>query len=190
LGCWWRARGEAMRPPWKLGRTEERAMTSLLHGLVRWLEAVTGGLFLVAAVTAFAQVFWRYVLRDSLIWAHELDIALMIWAVWLGAAVGLHRGAHLRITIFSERLPAGVQKVVLVVLDLMTLFFLLVLGIKGIDVIESVAGMTLVSMPVPRGMVFAAAPVGAGLMILLFIPSLIRDMRALVLALGNRGGRS
>jgi TRAP-type C4-dicarboxylate transport system permease small subunit len=145
------------------------------------LEYIVGGLFLVIAATALSQVFTRYVLRHSLVWAHELDILLMIWTVWLGAAIGIHRKAHLRITLVRDRLPLGAQRVLVVLIDLFALLFFIILGVKGIEVIQSVEGMDLISMPVPRGYVFAAAPVGAILMILLFIPTLMIDLKTLSL---------
>ncbi len=147
------------------------------------LEYFVGGFFLVIAATALAQVFTRYMLRYSLVWAHELDILLMIWAVWLSAAVGVHRKAHLRITLVSDRLSPEKKRALVVFIDLFTLFLLMILGIKGIEVIQSVEGMDLISMPIPRGVVFAAAPVSAVLMILLFIPIVVGDIRDLSLHL-------
>jgi len=150
------------------------------------LEYFVGALFLIIAATTLAQVFTRYVLRHSLVWTHELDILLMIWAVWLSAAIGIHRKAHLRITVISDRLSMGAQKILLVLIDFFTLLFLILLGIKGGEVIQSVEGMTLVSMPIPRGFVFAAAPVGAVLMILVFIPIVVEDIRRLSLRMEGK----
>ena len=141
------------------------------------LEYIVGALFLVIAATALAQVFTRYVLRHSLVWAHELDIFLMIWAVWLSAAIGIHRKAHLRITLISDRLSAEKRRPLIVFIDLFTLFLLIILAIKGSEVVQSVEGMDLISMPIPRGFVFASAPVGAVLMLFLFIPVLVQDLK-------------
>jgi TRAP-type C4-dicarboxylate transport system permease small subunit len=143
------------------------------------LEYIVGALFLVIAATALSQVFTRYVLRYSLVWAHELDILLMIWAVWLSAAIGIYRKAHLRITLVSDLLSAEKQRVLVVFIDLFTLFLLIILGMKGMDVVQSVEGMDLISMPIPRGWVFAAAPVGAVFMLFLFIPILLQDLKSL-----------
>jgi len=162
-------------------------MTPLCRFIAKGLEYAVGGLFIVIAGTALAQVFTRYVLANSLTWTHELDILLMIWAVWLGAAIGIHRKAHLRITILSDRLAEANQKILLVVIDLLTLTFLVILGWKGIAVIESVEGTVLTSMDLPRGFVVSAAPVGAGFMILLFLPILFEDFRSL---LPKKGGKS
>jgi len=126
------------------------------------------------------------VLANSLTWTHELDILLMIWAVWLGAAIGIHRKAHLRISILSDRLSGANQKILTVVIDLLTLTFLVVLGWKGIAVIESVEGTVLTSMDLPRGFVVSAAPVGAAFMILFFLPILFEDLRSFLSKKGLR----
>ena len=128
-------------------------MTNLCRITARGLEYVVGGLFIAIAGTALAQVFTRYVLANSLTWTHELDILLMIWAVWLGAAIGIHRKAHLRISILSDRLSGANQKILTVVIDLLTLTFLVVLGWKGIAVIESVEGTVLTSMDLPLSLI-------------------------------------
>jgi TRAP-type transport system small permease protein len=155
-------------------------MTTLCRFIAKGLEYVVGGLFIAIAATALAQVFTRYVLSNSLTWTHELDILLMIWAVWLGAAIGIHRKAHLRISILSDRLSERTQKIILFVLDVLTLVFLVILGWKGIAVIESVEGTVLTSMDLPRGFVVSAAPVGATFMILFFLPILFEDLRSLL----------
>jgi len=163
-------------------------MTSLCRFIAKGLEYVVGGLFIVIAATALAQVFTRYVLGNSLTWTHEFDILLMIWAVWLGAAIGVYRKAHLRITIISDRLSESARKIVLVLTDFLTLTFLAVVGWKGMALIESVEGTVLTSMDLPRGFVVSAAPVGAGFMIVLFLPALLEDFRDLFILSGEREG--
>ena len=152
----------------------------LCRFIAKGLEYVVGGLLIAIAATALAQVFTRYLLSHSLTWTHELDILLMIWAVWLGAAIGIHRKAHMRINILSDRLSEGTRKVLMVAIDIITLIFLVVVGWKGIAVIESVEGTVLTSMDLPRGFVVSAAPVGAGFMILFFLPILLEDFRNLI----------
>ena len=160
-------------------------MNNLCRVVARVLEYSVGGLFIVIAVTALAQVFTRYVLGDSLTWTHELDILLMIWAVWLGAAIGIHRKAHLKVGILSERFSKGTRNVLNVLMDVLILVFFAVLGGKGIAVIESVEGTVLTSMDVPRGFVVSAAPVGAALMIFFSLPIMAEDFRNLFMPSGK-----
>ena len=51
---------------------------------------------LVAVMTAviILQVFFRYVLKGSLPWSEELSRYLMIWVTFVGASIGVKRGAH------------------------------------------------------------------------------------------------
>jgi TRAP-type C4-dicarboxylate transport system permease small subunit len=159
-------------------KTVLRFYEKIADRLSKLLEYIVGGFLIVIATTAFAQVFTRYVLRNPLLWTHELDILLMIWAVWLGAAIGIHRKAHLRITFISEQLSVAKQRALVVFVDLSALFLLIIIGVAGIKAIQSLEGMALISMPIPRGWMVAAAPVGAILMILLYIPALVGDLKA------------
>ncbi len=164
-------------------------MTKIAGIVSKILEYIVGLLFLVIGTTALAQVIARYVFRHSLVWAHELDIMLMIWAVWLSAVVGIHRKAHLRITLVSDLFSADKQRFLIFFIDLFTVFLLIILGIKGVEVIQSVEGMDLISMPIPRGWQFAAAPVGAVLMMLVFIPIFIDDVKGVLFFQPERRGK-
>jgi len=155
-------------------------MIRLTHIVSKILEHTVGVLFLGLAAVAFVQVFFRYLLNNPLTWAHEVDIILMVWAVWLGAAVGIYRKTHLRITLLSERFSKEVQTVLALSIDLLVLIFLFTVGIKGIWVVRSMEGMTFTSVDLPRGLMFAAAPVGAALMVLLLIPAVTQDLRDLI----------
>ena len=162
-------------------------MKKIAEVAAKVLEYIVGVLLLVIFATALSEVFARYVLGSSILWAIEFNILLMIWAVWLSAAIGVHRKAHMRVTLISERLPVKAQRVLTIFIDLCTLFLFLILGIKGVEVVQSLEGMDLITMPIPRGIVFAAAPVGAALMILILIPILIEDLKVLFLHAKERG---
>lgn len=155
-------------------------MKNIIDLVNRVLEYIVILLFSAIISTALAQVFFRFALRTSIYWVNEIDIQLTIWAVWLCAPIGIYRKTHMKITILSDRFSKRTQHILLVLIDLSTLLFLIVLGIKGIAVIRSVEGMTLMTLPIPSGLIFAAAPVGACLMIFFFIPSLVEDFKKMV----------
>ncbi len=64
---------------------------------LEYLTALTMGI-LVIDVTW--QVITRFVLKNPSSWTEELATYLLIWVGLLGAAVALHRGAHLGIDYF------------------------------------------------------------------------------------------
>lgn len=147
---------------------------------VKCLEGLVGLLFFVVAAITLSQVFFRYVLRNPFTWAHEVAILLMVWAVWIGAAVGIHRKAHLRIDLFKGRFSLKVQKILTALFDSFILIFLLVVVVKGVGVVQSMEGIYFISVDLPKGLMFAAAPVGALFMILLFFPTLVQDLRGII----------
>jgi len=154
-------------------------LNKTIQGVVKVLEYIVTILFFFIASTAFLQVLLRYGFNRSLHWAHDLDIQLMIWTVWLCAPIGLYQKAHLRVNFLEGYFSRKTQRILNVLFDCFTFLFLILLGIKGVDVIQSVAGMTLLSLPIPTGLMFAAAPVGATLMIFVSIPELVRDLKDL-----------
>ena len=152
-------------------------MTKISYWVSKSLECVVGTMFLVIVLTTIAQVLFRFILNTSLVWANELAILMMIWAVWLSAAIGIYRKAHIGMTFIRDCLPILVRKSVSILIDCCVLVFLVVLGIKGMDVVQSLEGMTLVSIPLPREVMAAPAPVGAALMAFFLIPILVKDFK-------------
>ncbi|MBV0912223.1 TRAP transporter small permease [Rhodobacteraceae bacterium ASV31] len=67
-------------------------IAGLLSRAALWLAGV--GLVLMTVLIA-AQVFWRYVLNDSIVWTEPASVMIMGWFIFLGAAVGIREGYHL-----------------------------------------------------------------------------------------------
>ncbi|HVY00182.1 MAG TPA: TRAP transporter large permease subunit [Pseudorhodoplanes sp.] len=68
------------------------------------LETVASLLLLATVTIALVQVFWRYVLNDSLSWPEEMAKFLFVWFVFLGAAMVTHRSRHITIDILQRSL--------------------------------------------------------------------------------------
>ena len=64
------------------------------------LEFLTALIMGVLVIDVTWQVITRFILKDPSSWTEELATYLMIWVGLLGAAVALHRGAHLGIDYF------------------------------------------------------------------------------------------
>ena len=78
------------------------AVTGHLARLALWVAG--GGLVLMTALIA-AQVFWRYVLNDSIVWTEPASVMIMGWFIFLGAAVGIREGYHLSFDVMLIVLP-------------------------------------------------------------------------------------
>ena len=81
-----------------------------------WVAGI--GLVLMTALIA-AQVFWRYILNDSIVWTEPASVMIMGWFIFLGAAVGIREGYHLSFDVVLYVLP---QKAKLFLYSLSDLF--------------------------------------------------------------------
>ena len=115
------------------------------------------------------QVFYRYVLNDSLFWAEELVRGLLVWGVLIGSAlVGLSRN-HIRIEVLELMLPPAGRKVVVGVANALTIAFSLILLWASIELMERSWLQLSPMLEVPKWTVYMAIAAGAGLEALLMI---------------------
>lgn len=66
-------------------------------------------LFLVGLMICY-EVAARYFFNAPTVWAEEMSRFLQLWATYLAAAWVLRRGALIRITLVTDRLPASARR--------------------------------------------------------------------------------
>jgi C4-dicarboxylate transporter DctQ subunit len=107
------------------------------------------------------QVFYRYVLNDSLFWSEEVVRYSLVWGVMLGAALVAYEKGHISIEVIGGFLPPAGKRVVAFVANSCTLAFLLVLAWAGIDFTDRTWFQNSASLGVPMRWVYLAIPAGA-----------------------------
>ena len=84
-----------------------------LSNLVRSFEIaalwVSGICLVLMTALIAAQVFWRYVLNDSIVWTEPGSVMIMGWFIFLGAAVGIRQGYHLSFDVMLHFVPRKVK---------------------------------------------------------------------------------
>jgi TRAP-type C4-dicarboxylate transport system permease small subunit len=78
-----------------------------------------------------ANVVGRYCFGQPLPWAEELMLYLMIFVVFIGAAIATWRGAHIGIDALVTRLPPGLQIAAHVAMSLLAIAILLTIANAG-----------------------------------------------------------
>jgi TRAP-type C4-dicarboxylate transport system permease small subunit len=76
-----------------------------------WLQRLLAVALVVAVALDFAAVVGRYVLGVSVVGADELQIFLMVWIAFLGAAIVTWRERHLRMDVLAGFLPRPARAV-------------------------------------------------------------------------------
>lgn len=99
-----------------------KILKKLDENLERWLMfLLLAGMTLVLGI----QVFFRFVLNNSLTWSEELARFMFIWSTFLSIGFCLKEGISLKIDTLITLFPQKVQAAVLLVGDiLMAVFFL------------------------------------------------------------------
>lgn len=123
-----------------------------------------------------AQVIFRYALNNSLTWSEELVRFIFIWQVWLGASLCVKEKRHIRIDVFTDKLPKNVYKVFEIVITLISIGFCCFMVYKGAAVVKLIMGFRQLSpaLHVPMHFVYLSVPVSAALMIVHYVEYLVK----------------
>ncbi|CAN0590275.1 unnamed protein product, partial [Ectocarpus sp. 12 AP-2014] len=138
--------------------------TRLMARAALWVAGT--GLVIMTALIA-AQVFWRYVLNDSIIWTEPASVMIMGWFIFLGAAVGIREGYHLSFDVLLYFLPTRAKLWLFTVSDLAVAGFGFGMVFYGWQLAERTADNVLPSLGISGAFDFAPI-VGGGVLIVLF----------------------
>ncbi|MCG6121624.1 MAG: TRAP transporter small permease [Microvirga sp.] len=122
-------------------------------------------LFAAMAVIVFANVALRYLTNHSIVWAEEVARYLMIWMTFVGAGLALRVGGHVAISNLQEALPGLGQKLLRGAIVLLLLGFFVAMIWFGLDYMNRSRFQLTPATRIPFRYVYAAMPIGFGLMI-------------------------
>ena len=132
----------------------------------------------VAMVTVVVVAVWfRYVMRDPILYSFDLSTLLFAWIVFAGMALARIDGAHLGVDLLAGRPDSALKRTVLVLRELVVLAISVYLTYLAVRLTLR-TGVQITSMRVSAQWLYAAMPVGFALMsgltavrlILLMIP--------------------
>ena len=136
----------------------ERRVTGLEQILLRCLVVVTFCLTL-------AQVIFRYLLDNPLVWSDELVRYLLVWTAMIGAAGALRIRSHFSLTSFVAHLRPRSAFAVSLLVDVAAGIFAAVLLVQGARMTAFGFSEQASSFSVSMGWFYLAVPVGGGLML-------------------------
>jgi TRAP-type C4-dicarboxylate transport system permease small subunit len=169
-------------------RGNSTVVTRILERLTWWIERALAYAFIGAVALNFINVIARYVFDNTILSADEIQIFIMVFMTFLGAAVVAWRNHHLRMDVLVNALPPPVRRLIkiaeLAVIVILAGFVLWnsTYYAEQMFNIGRVSDMAQVPMWIPHGVVAA----GFGLM------ALIAGLRLVELITGHTptGGKS
>ena len=129
-----------------------------------WTAGV--GLVLMTAFIA-AQVFWRYVLNDSLVWTEPASVMIMGWFIFLGAAVGIREGYHLSFDVLLYLVPHRGKMVLYTISDIAVAAFGVGMTWYGWSLAAKAANNVMPSLGISDAWSFIPIVLG-GILVVLF----------------------
>ena len=151
-------------------------VTRILDRLTGWIEHALAYAFIAAVALNFINVVGRYGFGSTILSADELQIFIMVFMTFLGAAVVAWRNQHLRMDVLVNALPPPIRRLIkiaeLVAIVILAAFVLWnsTYYAKQMFNIGRVSDMAQVPMWIPHG----AVAVGFGLMALIACVRLVQ----------------
>ena len=144
-------------------RATTQRIDAVVGGLGAALTALSVALLASYFVLVLLQVFFRYVLNESLFWAEELVRGLMVWGVMVGSAVVAASRGHIRVEVLELMLPPAGRKVVVWISDALTIAFSLLLLWAAVELMDRSWLQQAPLLEVPKWTVYMAIAAGAGI---------------------------
>jgi len=135
--------------------------------LARWcMYAAVAGLSGIVVVVAI-QVFGRYVLNDTPVWAESTALVLILYVTLLGAAVGVRDAGHIGMESLLVLVPERVRNRLEILIYALVGTFGAIMAWNGAILLASVAAYRIPTLGISEA--FSQAPlVISGALIVLF----------------------
>jgi TRAP-type C4-dicarboxylate transport system permease small subunit len=150
--------------------------------LVGWLrdglQAISVAILAFYVALVLLQVFFRYVLNQSLFWSEELVRYALLWGVMLTCGLVSYNRSHIKIDALARMLPAPLGRAVNGLVDLLCIGFYVVLMWQGYLFVQRTSFQTSAVLQLPMIYVYSAMPVGAAVMTLFTVLAWRRERRA------------
>ena len=144
------------------------AWPGVRKGFIRALEVLLMAMVAVLTLTVLWGVFTRFCLGRQAEYTDELARVLLVWVSMVGAALAFGEKAHLGVDYFVNKLHPEARKTLSILVQLVTVALaVVVFVVGGWGLAMGQMGQQLPTLPLTRGMVYMALPLG-GIFMLLF----------------------
>ena len=153
---------------------EEAAPVDLsIYAAEDWLTQI---IFWGMAVCVFLQFFTRYVLNDSFAWTEEIAANGLVMVVFLGSVMCVRLNRHIQVDFVQRMMPAMVARLLRLVVDIVVIVFFAYMVWLMWRYVSIVGRERMVTINLPRGLVFYSVFAAFGLMLLRAVQRFVMDI--------------
>ena len=151
------------------------ALDKLIKAVYKVVLAAIIAIGLVMLVVAWAHVFCRYVLNDSLTWSEELLKILLVWFCLLSTTIIAVQREHVSIVVFKEMMPKNVNHTLTMVSQVLMLAASVIVLLIGIDFVLVAGSRMTPALRIPYRYTYSAIPVAFAVLTLYELRNTIAD---------------
>lgn len=134
-------------------------------------------IFWIMTGCVFLQFFTRYVLNDSYAWTEEIAINCLIGVVFLGSVMCVRVSRHIQVDVLYHYLPQRAARGLAIFVDIVRIGFFVYACWLMWRYVAIVANERMVTVNLPRSMVFYSVMAGFVLMLFRSIQVFIANQR-------------
>ena len=151
------------------------ALDKLIKAVYKVVLAAVIIIGLVMLVVAWAHVFCRYVLNDSLTWSEELLKILLVWFCLLSTTIIAVQREHVSIVVFKQMMPLKVNHALTFIAQVLMFIASVIVLVIGIDFVMIAGSRMTPALRLPYRYTFSAIPVAFAILSLYEFRNMIAD---------------
>jgi TRAP-type C4-dicarboxylate transport system permease small subunit len=152
-------------------------MTTVVRTLERLADWLLIALFVLIFALVLAQVVFRYVLNDPLVWSEELARLAFVWVAMLTWGLGARRRSHIAVTFLPDMLSRTPRLLLAILVQVLIIVFCAILAWHGVTLTARNTDMSLVTLDIPYAIVYIVVPLGAAIVVLYCLAEIHRLAR-------------
>jgi TRAP-type C4-dicarboxylate transport system permease small subunit len=163
--------------------------------IIRFLDEHLEEIFISLAMGYFVtvtilQIIFRFVLKIPASWTEETAKYAFIWMTFVGSSLGAKIQSHIRVDMLENSLKGTLRLIVNWLNQLIFLAFAVIMTVVGIGMCISLLSRPQLSpaLKIPMQWIYAALPVGMGLMCIRIVLNLGFQIKAHVSGKGEVKG--
>lgn len=128
-------------------------------------------------LTLSAGVISRYIFNSPIFWTDEVARILLIWSIFIGAAMGFRKDAstsHIGMDYFVSKLPLKIKKIARRFEWIVNMFFCLLILIIGTMFFIQTISFRTAALDISKGFIYVCLPIFA-LMTIIFLINRFTD---------------
>jgi TRAP-type C4-dicarboxylate transport system permease small subunit len=143
-------------------KTAANILENISALVARLTSLLVVGLCVGLVGSLLVSVFFRYVVGQALSWPEEISLILFAWLVLLAGSLGVREEFHVKLVVFSSRLPRLYRHMLETIITAAIAAFGLILVYSGYDLVQRTAEHLTPTLRLPLDWVnYSAAVCGA-----------------------------